>query len=439
MEFGTTGPVGVTLRRFRCATTLVSAAAPGVTSPFPPGSRTLIRLTLLGAVAVAGVAEPARRALVSQPKRLALLAYLAVRADALHSRDELVELFWRDSDPDRGRAALRKALHFLREQLGPDIILAAPTHFLALSHDRITSDVRRFEALIRQGEHAAALALYRGDLLAGYWLSDAPGFEQWLTSAQRRLRDMASAAALHLASEELRTGNIAMATFWAHRAEEFCPANEQISARVIELLDAAGDRAAALDRFDALRERLRRDFDVDPSPETRRVVEDIRQRQLPTDRHALQRRMRTPIAGVQATPATLPPSPASHSHLEALLDASDDAVITADRAGTVIYANRGASRMLGWSLREIIGRPCLDLIRAERRADAAAAFVRRAAGVDDPASIYMEVPAVAAGGRTIWLGVRVNLVRHADGTTVIAAIGRELRVGRQPRLTLTAG
>ena len=48
---------------------------------------------------------------LAQPKRLALLAYLAsARPRGFHSRDSVLALFWPDADAERARNSLRQAL-----------------------------------------------------------------------------------------------------------------------------------------------------------------------------------------------------------------------------------------------------------------------------------------------------------------------------------------
>ncbi|MGH7526162.1 MAG: hypothetical protein ACREMX_05615, partial [Gemmatimonadales bacterium] len=54
------------------------------------------------------------RAVLAQPKRAALLTYLAAaQPRGFQRRDALLALFWPELDQDRARAALRKAVHHL--------------------------------------------------------------------------------------------------------------------------------------------------------------------------------------------------------------------------------------------------------------------------------------------------------------------------------------
>ena len=84
----------------------------GVTFP-----AAMIELHTLGALDLRAVDGQEVRAVLQQPKRLALLAYLAADAPRrFHRRDSLLALFWPDLDQGHARAALRRALHFLAER-----------------------------------------------------------------------------------------------------------------------------------------------------------------------------------------------------------------------------------------------------------------------------------------------------------------------------------
>ena len=82
------------------------------------------RLYLLGPQRVVDSDGRTVEAVVSQPKRFGLLAYLAVEgARRPRGRDELLALFWPDLDEAHARRALTYALYFLRRELGEGIIV----------------------------------------------------------------------------------------------------------------------------------------------------------------------------------------------------------------------------------------------------------------------------------------------------------------------------
>ncbi|MGD8475316.1 MAG: winged helix-turn-helix domain-containing protein [Anaerolineae bacterium] len=53
-------------------------------------------------------------------KALALLAYLVLEADTIHSREKLAELLWGETPEPRARQSLRQALYSMRRALGTD-------------------------------------------------------------------------------------------------------------------------------------------------------------------------------------------------------------------------------------------------------------------------------------------------------------------------------
>src|SRR5437899_3245715 len=83
----------------------------------------MITLRTLGGIDLRRADGRELRSVLAQPKRLALLAMLAIEGCATPvRRDSLLGLFWPDSDTDRARGALRQALTFLRRELDADFV-----------------------------------------------------------------------------------------------------------------------------------------------------------------------------------------------------------------------------------------------------------------------------------------------------------------------------
>src|SRR5689334_14526007 len=103
----------------------------------------MIRLHLFGPPRLQGVAgEP----LAAQPKRTALLAYLAVaRPRGVQRRDTLLGMLWPDLDAPRARSALSQALYSLRRALGSDVLENQGENVIALVPGKLTCDVIEFE------------------------------------------------------------------------------------------------------------------------------------------------------------------------------------------------------------------------------------------------------------------------------------------------------
>src|SRR5882724_12855125 len=106
---------------------------------------------------------------LSQPKRVALLSYLALREPAgFHQRNALLPLFWPESDEAHARNALRNALHFLRSELGTDVVISRGNDEVGINPDALWCDAVAFEKAVKQGRFGEALQYWRGPLLDGF-------------------------------------------------------------------------------------------------------------------------------------------------------------------------------------------------------------------------------------------------------------------------------
>ncbi|HEY3012060.1 MAG TPA: BTAD domain-containing putative transcriptional regulator [Gemmatimonadales bacterium] len=237
----------------------------------------MIELRTLGALELTSAESRAVGSVLAQPRRAALLCYLALALPrGFHRRDTLFALFWPEYDAEQARHALRQSVYFLRRALGPKAIVSRGDEELALAPDQVSCDVWAFDAAVDQGQAADALALYRGELLAGFHISAAPDFEHWLDQERGRLRQRAGEAGWALAAARERDGDAAGAAEAARRAVTLSPTDETALRRLILLLQRLGDRAAAVRAYEAFTWKLEGEYELEPSAETRALVARIR-------------------------------------------------------------------------------------------------------------------------------------------------------------------
>ena len=236
----------------------------------------MLSLRLLGPTALDGPLQSDFAGVLAAPKRLALLTFLAVaRPPGFHRRDTLLELLWAESEPRQARSTLRSTLHALRRALGPYVIVKRGDGEVRLDCDLVQCDVRTFEAKAASGDRRAALDVYRGDLLHGFTVRNAPEFERWLDDERLRLRERAKALASELADEHLATNDVPSALWATRRGLALDPADEELARKAMRLLAARGDRNRALRVYDELASVLKRDLDVEPSRETEALRRDL--------------------------------------------------------------------------------------------------------------------------------------------------------------------
>lgn len=235
-------------------------------------------LRILGHTELSGPNPEAVDALARQPKRLALLAYLALTTvDGFRRRDHVVSLFWPELDQAQARTYLRKALYGIREALGEDLLINRGEDEIRLDQSVVWCDAVALQQRVRDGQWPDALSLYRGDLLDGMYPEGvAPEFQEWLDSQRRTLRELAARAAWETSSIEEARGDRGAAVAMARRARELDPDNEEGVRRLMELLDRRGDRGGALKVYGEWQARLQEEYGVEPAPETRKLANRVR-------------------------------------------------------------------------------------------------------------------------------------------------------------------
>jgi DNA-binding SARP family transcriptional activator/predicted ATPase len=226
-------------------------------------------------------------------KERALLAYLAVEADRPHRREVLAGLLWPEW-PDRDALSnLRYALSNLRLAIGDRVaepafllITRDSLQFNAASDAWLDAAVLEAAVAVDQGRSGdlnrleRAVAVYQGGFLEGFSVSDSAGFEEWALLTRERLRRQMLVALHQLAAGHERIGEYEQAQRWAWRQIELEPWDEGARQQLMRALALGGQRGAALAQYEACRRQLAEELGVEPSPETTRLYEQIRDGRL---------------------------------------------------------------------------------------------------------------------------------------------------------------
>jgi serine/threonine-protein kinase len=240
----------------------------------------MIEFRTLGGLSLGGDDGSEPRALLARPKPVAILTYLALApAQRLLQRDTLLALFWPDADTHHARAALRKALYVLRASLGEEALVSRGDDELEVDPRVLWCDAAAFARALDAGELEEALAIYGGDLLPGFFISDAPAFEEWLESERSRLAQQAAEAASKLAQGAETRGDLTLAAHWGRRALSLSH-DEGVLRRLMTVLDRIGDRAGALRTYEQFAHRLASGYEMEPTADTASLAAAIRSRAL---------------------------------------------------------------------------------------------------------------------------------------------------------------
>ncbi|GIK59055.1 MAG: protein kinase [Chloroflexi bacterium] len=217
-------------------------------------------------------------------KAPALLAYLAVTGRP-HSRDTLVALLWGEMADADAKNNLRQTLSNLRKLLEPYLLITrdAVQFNTAVPH---TLDTAQFENHLHRARDATlptrmaalqqATALYQGDFLAGFYVRDAPEFEEWLLAQRVRYRELALHALHTVTGHHLERGEYGRAIDAATRLLALDPWREAAYRQLMQALTHSGQRVAALAQYETCRRVLAKELGVSPSAETTALYQRIR-------------------------------------------------------------------------------------------------------------------------------------------------------------------
>ncbi|NYI04062.1 AfsR/SARP family transcriptional regulator [Allostreptomyces psammosilenae] len=215
------------------------------------------------------------------PKVRQLLTLLALRPGNLVSHDTLVDELWGKEPPRTAISTIRTHIYHLRralergagQGLPPDLLgTELRGYVLRLPPDAV--DAERFWRLARQGEAlcrsgrlaegsellSRALQLWRGDVLA-----DVP-YGVALAQHVRHLEESYIRALQERIEADMRLGQHARVTAELRTLVTRHPLNEWLHGQLITALTLAGRRGDALRAYQELREILREELGLEPSP-----------------------------------------------------------------------------------------------------------------------------------------------------------------------------
>ena len=237
-----------------------------------------IELRTLGRVSIRGVDGTEVDEVVHQPKRLAILVYLAVaEPHGFHRRDSLLALFWPELPEKRARNALNKTLHFLRSHLGDDIVVSRGSADVGLDRGNVWTDAVAFEEALEEGQPGEAIDLYGGPFLDGFHVSEAAEFEHWIDRHREHLEVRYAAALQELAVRAAKLGDTSGSVELWRKLVDHDASNSRAVVGLMEALESMGERGAALEQAEEHAALLREEFDAEPDVEVETFADRLRQ------------------------------------------------------------------------------------------------------------------------------------------------------------------
>lgn len=250
----------------------------------------MLSIYLLGAPQIEIDSLPVQ---VDTRKAIAILAYLAVSGES-QSRDTIAALLWSDYDSAHARGALRRTLSTLNKALhGQALRIERELIGLDLAPE-VWVDVIEFNRLLAScasHRHStqqvcpqclkplqSAVALYRGDFLAGFSLRDSAAFDDWQFFQTDALRRNLSSALERLVEGCAAEGDYAAAIAYAQRWLSIDSLHEPAHRRLMQLYAFSGQRNAALRQYQECVRILDKELGVSPLEETTHLYLEIKEK-----------------------------------------------------------------------------------------------------------------------------------------------------------------
>lgn len=217
-------------------------------------------------------------------KPLELFCYLLLHREQLHSREVLASLLWGDYTTSQSKKYLRQALWHIQAVIKKSkLIFVADVHSLKVHPGEMWLDVAAFETACLQlrdvpGQKltdanaetlAAAVQLYRGDLLEGW-------YQDWCLFERERLRNLylLMLDKLMVYSEDRKQHEAGFE--FGEKILRLDRAHERTYQAMMRLHYQAGDRTGAIRVFQRCAAALQEELGVAPGRHTRQIFDQIR-------------------------------------------------------------------------------------------------------------------------------------------------------------------
>ena len=233
-------------------------------------------------VAVGGV--PVSEARWARRKAKILVQLLALEPHHQLHRDQIVELFWPEYEPEAAANNLYKTIYLARRALEPRLSSGGESKFILAKGNRVALqapgrlwidaeefEFRALEAIRKANVDAceAALDLYQGELLV-----DQP-YEEWATRRRERLRLLHRKLVVKLAQLYEEKDQYPKSIERLRALVDSEPTDEHVHRQLMRLYALTGSKFQALAQYKQCCAALRSELDVEPEPETVELANQI--------------------------------------------------------------------------------------------------------------------------------------------------------------------
>ncbi len=255
-------------------------------APIQPG-QVVLEVHMLGGFQVFDNGVPIER--WPKGKGRQILKYLLLNRHVPVPKEVLMEVFWPDQEATNARNNLNVAVYSIRRAFrkvrrGFFHIVFQNGAYLLNPEVEVWIDTEAFLSAVREGRQReasgqieAAMAAYRKavELYRGDFLPEDI-YEDWTAELREEYRNHQRELLDRLGSHYLQAGDVDSCLRVSRRLVAMEPCEEAAHERLMRCYVALGQRHLALRQFTLCEKALRRELDLAPGPDIRKLYEEIR-------------------------------------------------------------------------------------------------------------------------------------------------------------------
>lgn len=185
-------------------------------------------------------------------------------------------LLWPDKDEEQARHLLSAGVHEIRKELGESVLVTRGDD-LVLDPSVMVTDLDQFRAAIDEGDPQAAVDLYAGPFLDGFFIDRSPEFHHWMEAERDEVARAFRRALEDVAEHHEGRGELDAAVDAWRRVVVEDRYDSRVALRLLHAFAAAGNHAGALQFARVHRALLSAELETTPTPEFSAAVAAIRE------------------------------------------------------------------------------------------------------------------------------------------------------------------
>lgn len=203
-------------------------------------------------------------------KAEALFYFLIIKKQCF--RDTLVDMLWGSVDEETAKKSLRNAVYIINKVFNTDV-LVSPKRAIIMLNPEISFETDL--SLFIDGCDGSDIKAYAGELLEGFLVKDAEGFDRWLLASQNFYRDTYISKLQKRIQQLMKEKKLEELEWHCKRLIEVDEFNEKAYRIMMNTYRRLGQYERCMDVYNQLAKLLREELSITPDIKTNELLGEI--------------------------------------------------------------------------------------------------------------------------------------------------------------------